>query len=264
MPVCRTAHRVHTPAATDASRSRAAGAATATRTAAWPGLDRRRAGHTGPDGLSHPAPPPGAAAPRVRPADRGGDPGQQDHDPALRTSRTRRPDPHRRQEGRSNPRRRWLASSRTQRRGPRARHRLRLRPRCRRRPHPTRLRRGSQRRDRPHLCHLRPASCAVLPQPRHPVREVITDNARNYTVSLDFQSRYRRDRRTPLDHPPHCPWQNGKVERFNRTIQIEWAYRQVFFSNTERTQALDPWLDYYNTQRRHSAIGGLPPISRLS
>ena len=23
---------------------------------------------------------------------------------------------------------------------------------------------------------------------------------------------------------PHCPWQNGKVERFNRTLQTEWAY----------------------------------------
>ncbi|MDX1883206.1 integrase core domain-containing protein, partial [Mycolicibacterium sp. 120270] len=24
------------------------------------------------------------------------------------------------------------------------------------------------------------------------------------------------------------------------------------------------WLHYYNTQRRHSALGGLPPISRLT
>ena len=62
---------------------------------------------------------------------------------------------------------------------------------------------------------------------------------------------------------PHCPWQNGKVERFNRTVQTEWAYRQVFTSNDERTAALAPWLDFYNTRRRHSAIGGLPPISRL-
>jgi transposase InsO family protein len=22
---------------------------------------------------------------------------------------------------------------------------------------------------------------------------------------------------------PHCPWQNGKIERFNRARQIEWA-----------------------------------------
>jgi hypothetical protein len=39
---------------------------------------------------------------------------------------------------------------------------------------------------------------------------------------------------------PHCPWQNGKVERFNRTLQIEWAYRQVFRSNPDRAAALAP------------------------
>ncbi|MGO4204778.1 integrase core domain-containing protein, partial [Rhodococcus sp. TAF43] len=41
------------------------------------------------------------------------------------------------------------------------------------------------------------------------------------------------------------------------------AYRQVFTSNSERADALAPWLEYYNTRRRHSALGGLPPISRL-
>ena len=65
---------------------------------------------------------------------------------------------------------------------------------------------------------------------------------------------------------PHCPWQNGKVERFNRTLQNEWAYRQVFASNDERATALAPWLDDYNTRRRHSALGGLPdqpPVTNL-
>ena len=63
---------------------------------------------------------------------------------------------------------------------------------------------------------------------------------------------------------PHCPWQNGKVERYNRTLQTEWAYRQIFTSNTERADALAPWLEHYNTERRHSALGGKPPTSRLS
>ena len=61
----------------------------------------------------------------------------------------------------------------------------------------------------------------------------------------------------------HCPWQNGKVERFNRTLQIEWAYRQVFVSNTERSHAPAPWLENYNTRRRHTALGDQPPISRV-
>ena len=24
---------------------------------------------------------------------------------------------------------------------------------------------------------------------------------------------------------PHCPWQNGNVERLNRTLATVWAYR---------------------------------------
>jgi len=62
---------------------------------------------------------------------------------------------------------------------------------------------------------------------------------------------------------PHCPWQNGKVERLNRTLTTEWAYRRAFTTNAERTAALAPWLEHYNTVRRHSALGGTPPISRL-
>jgi transposase InsO family protein len=62
---------------------------------------------------------------------------------------------------------------------------------------------------------------------------------------------------------PHCPWQNGKVERFNRTLGLEWAYRRPFTSNTARAKALAPWLDFYNTERRHHALGGHPPLTRV-
>ena len=55
----------------------------------------------------------------------------------------------------------------------------------------------------------------------------------------------------------------GKVERLNRTLLTEWAYRQVFLTNDQRSAALAPWLEHYNAQRRHSALGGLPPDSRL-
>jgi hypothetical protein len=49
------------------------------------------------------------------------------------------------------------------------------------------------------------------------------------------------------------------VERYNRTLQVEWAYRQVFITNQARSAALDPWLKHYNTSttplshRRHTA-----------
>jgi transposase InsO family protein len=96
------------------------------------------------------------------------------------------------------------------------------------------------------------------------VDTVMTDNAWNYTHSNALRILLES---AGIDHlliKAHCPWQNGKVERFNRTLQAEWAYRTVFESNAERTAALAPWLDDYNTRRRHTALGGLPPISRLA
>jgi transposase InsO family protein len=96
------------------------------------------------------------------------------------------------------------------------------------------------------------------------IERVMTDNHLSYSRSRDVAAAITTLGARHVFIRPHCPWQNGKVERFNRTLQIEWAYRQVFLTNTERAEALAPWLDFYNTRRRHSAIGGLPPISRLS
>jgi transposase InsO family protein len=94
------------------------------------------------------------------------------------------------------------------------------------------------------------------------IERVMTDNAWAYKYSLREVVAQLGARQVFIR--PHCPWQNGKVERLNRTLQTEWAYRQPFSSNAERAAALAPWIEYYNTRRRHSALGGLPPISRLS
>jgi len=96
------------------------------------------------------------------------------------------------------------------------------------------------------------------------VRQVMTDNAMNYTRARAFAQALTDAGVEHLLIRPHCPWQNGKVERFNRTIALEWAYHQPFVDNDERSAALAPWLQHYNHERNHSAIGGQPPISRLS
>lgn len=96
------------------------------------------------------------------------------------------------------------------------------------------------------------------------VREVMTDNAMNYRLSRDFQTALNVLGARHVLTRPHSPWQNGKAERFNRTLQEGWAYRQPFASNQDRTDALDPWLQHYNYARPHTACGGQPPISRLS
>ncbi|MFB9308316.1 IS481 family transposase [Agromyces hippuratus] len=93
------------------------------------------------------------------------------------------------------------------------------------------------------------------------IERLITDNAWAYRYSLREVCATHGIRQKFIK--PHCPWQNGKVERLNRTLATEWAYRQAFTSNAERAAALAPWIEHYNTERRHSALGGHPPISRL-
>ena len=96
------------------------------------------------------------------------------------------------------------------------------------------------------------------------IEAVMTDNHWSYTKSRAFTDALNTVGARHVTIRPHCPWQNGKVERFNRTLQTEWAYKQVFTSNNERAQALPSWLEYYNHRRRHGSLGRRPPISRVS
>jgi transposase InsO family protein len=103
------------------------------------------------------------------------------------------------------------------------------------------------------------ASCGI---PR--IEAVMTDNHWSYTKSQAFTDTLNTLGARHITIRPHCPWQNSKVERFNRTLQTEWAYKQIFVTNNERTNALPSWLEYYNHQRRHSSLGRRPPISRVT
>jgi len=96
------------------------------------------------------------------------------------------------------------------------------------------------------------------------IRRVLTDNAWAYRRSHLFAAAVHELGATQKFIRPHCPWTNGKVERFNRTLAREWAYRRPYNSNSDRTLALTGWLSYYNTQRPHTACAGQPPTSRLS
>lgn len=95
------------------------------------------------------------------------------------------------------------------------------------------------------------------------IERIISDNAFAYRRSTLFKNAVAQLGAEQRFIKPHCPWTNGKVERLNRTLATEWAYRQVFTSNQARADALAPWLNYYNTERIHTGIG-TTPISRVS
>jgi transposase InsO family protein len=96
------------------------------------------------------------------------------------------------------------------------------------------------------------------------IERVLTDNALTYRRSQAFRQAVAALGAVQRFTRPHCPWTNGKVERFNRTLQTEWAYRRPYTSTAQRAATLPPWLQEYNNHRPHTALAGQPPISRLS
>lgn len=94
------------------------------------------------------------------------------------------------------------------------------------------------------------------------VRRVLTDNGAGYKRTF-----HERALRLGLRHTrtkPYHPWTNGRVERFNGTIQRECLYDQTFHSEDERDLAVALYLAYYNAERPHIALGGLAPAQWLA
>lgn len=92
------------------------------------------------------------------------------------------------------------------------------------------------------------------------VQRVLTDNGSPYRSNLFAQTlgdiTHKRTR-------PYRPQTNGKVERFNRTLEQEWAYACAYTSETERVAAFPDFLHTYNHHRGHTALAGKSPADRV-
>jgi transposase InsO family protein len=95
------------------------------------------------------------------------------------------------------------------------------------------------------------------------VERVLSDNGSAYKshawrdACVELNIRPKKTR-------PYRPQTNGKIERFHRTMGERWAFRRLYATETARRNALPAWLHEYNHHRLHTAIGGHPPISRLT
>lgn len=95
------------------------------------------------------------------------------------------------------------------------------------------------------------------------VQRVLSDNGSAYK-SHAWRDACDELNITPKRTRPYRPQTNGKIERFHRTLGDGWAYARFYESTVQRDTALPAWLHFYNHHRAHSALGGQPPVTRLT
>jgi transposase InsO family protein len=100
--------------------------------------------------------------------------------------------------------------------------------------------------------------------------QVLTDNGKVFTgrfaqppVEVLFD---RICRENGIDHiltQPRSPTTTGKIERFHRSLRIEFNTRQVFRNLKTAQEALDEWVTYYNMERPHQSLADVTPQIRF-
>lgn len=114
------------------------------------------------------------------------------------------------------------------------------------------------------------ADIAYTAAPRAPVTPARTASLYDPAKFLAARTWGTRSSTTPSTTTPSNKWTrpyrpqtNGKVERFNRTLQEEWAYARPYLSESERVAAFPEFLHNYNHERGHTALRGNSPADRV-
>jgi transposase InsO family protein len=92
---------------------------------------------------------------------------------------------------------------------------------------------------------------------------LMTDNAFAYIYNRSLRELLDRRAIGHIRTRPYTPRTNGKVERYQQTLQREWAYALQYASSAARRASLPHWLRHYNERRTHSALGNRPPLARV-
>lgn len=102
--------------------------------------------------------------------------------------------------------------------------------------------------------------------------QVLTDNGKVFTgrfnhpvVEVLFDRICRENGIEHLLTQPRSPTTTGKIERFHRSMRAEFLSNRPAFANLKvAQQALDEWVDYYNTARPHQSLDMATPVQRFT
>lgn len=63
---------------------------------------------------------------------------------------------------------------------------------------------------------------------------------------------------------PHCPQQNGMIERVIRTLKEQCTHRHRFETLQHASRVIGDWIGFYNTRRPHQALGMKTPAEAFA
>lgn len=107
----------------------------------------------------------------------------------------------------------------------------------------------------------------VLKRAPFNIQKIRTDQGKEFIAHIvkDF---LKQNNITFRNNTPYCPEENGKIERFRRTLNEKGL--RFGFDATESLEAmqyrLNLFLHYYNYQKKHRGLGmeGRTPMERLA
>lgn len=86
-----------------------------------------------------------------------------------------------------------------------------------------------------------------------------SDRGSQYTATVFERACERFGLRRSMGATGIC-WDNAGAESLWSTFKHEYYYRHTFVTMAELVAAVDTWMNFYNTLRRHSVIGMLSPV----
>jgi putative transposase len=110
------------------------------------------------------------------------------------------------------------------------------------------------------VCEAIDAAVAARAQQGRSVAGAVlhSDRGGEFTAALTAQACDRHDLKRSMGDTGVC-WDNAGAESFWSTFKHEHYYRHTYATRAELVAAVDNWIDWFNTERRHSAIGMLSP-----
>jgi putative transposase len=91
---------------------------------------------------------------------------------------------------------------------------------------------------------------------------IISDNGPQF-VARDFKTFIRQCGMTHVRTSPYYPQSNGKIERWHKSLKSECIRPGTPLSLEDARQLVNKFVQYYNQERLHSAIGYVTPKDKI-